>query len=98
MIIAHNSKTYGLFQELLVKSVRDTFTAGGQIFIKGVKFPKNYKHLIGDLNKIYEAIGQIEEDDLMYYWKIKTIDCPIIMEWKRLCPQYCKKEPGQTPI
>ncbi len=73
-------------------ALRDTFSAGGQVNIKGVKFPKIYKHLIDDLNEIYKNIELIEDDDVKHYWEVTTIDSSKIKQWKKLCLSYCKDD------
>lgn len=96
-LLGKNSKKYARIATWLVSqfgivnhALRDTFTAGGQITIQGVKFPKIYKHLIGDLSKVYSTINQIDEDDLKHYWKIDSIKGSKLEQWKKLCFKYCK--------
>jgi hypothetical protein len=73
-------------------ALRDTFSAGGQIDIKNTKFPKIYKHLTNDLNKIYANIESIDEDDLKHYWDIEKIKPSKTDHWKKLCLLHCKND------
>ncbi len=73
-------------------ALRDTFSAGGQILIKGVKFPKIYKHVTEDLNEIYKNVRLIQNDDLKHYWGIDTLETDSILLWKKQCLSYCNEK------
>lgn len=63
--------------KIVSPSLRDTFTAGGQVtIIIGKKsytnVPRIIKHLQESIDEIKEKIKQIDSDDLQYYWKNNT--------------------------
>lgn len=98
-LLGRDSKKYARIATWLVSqfgivnhALRDTFSAGGQIVIKGIKFPKIYKYLIDDLNKIYENIESVEDDDIMHYWEIDRINSSKIIQWQKLCLLHCKND------
>lgn len=77
-------------------ALRDTFTAGGKVSINGIEFPKIFKHLTEDLEKIIENINNIENDDISYYWEVDLpIDDPVAI-WKRECLRWCKNSLNET--
>ena len=98
-LLSSNSKKYGRLATWLVSkygivnhALRDTFTAGGQVDIQGTKFPKIYKHLTDNLEKIYTNINLILEDDCKYYWEIEEDNFDSISIWKKLTLSHCKGE------
>ncbi len=98
-LLGKGSKKYARLATWLVSqfgivnhALRDTFSAGGQIIIKDIKFPKIYKHLIDDLDKIYTIIKSIDIDDLNYYWEVESIHSSTITEWKKLCLFHARED------
>ena len=97
-LLSNNGKKYSQLATLLVSkfglvnhALRDTFTAGGQIAIKSINFPRVYEHLINDLKMIYSKIESIEVDDLLYYWAIDSIKENPIHTWNTLCLAQCEE-------
>jgi hypothetical protein len=62
--------------QLVSPSLRDQFSAGGQVTISGHKFP----HVVGELFNIREEavkrLSQIDRDDLAYYWNVEPLKIP----------------------
>ncbi|MCI5147405.1 MAG: hypothetical protein D3923_18210 [Candidatus Electrothrix sp. AR3] len=91
-LLGGNSKRYAQLATWLVSqfgivnhALRDTFSAGGQVLIRNEKFPKIYKHLIYDLEKIFDYIQTIDEDDLKHYWEIDNLSASPMQLWKDQC-------------
>ena len=76
-------------------ALRDTFSAGGQIPIKGINFPKIYEHVTDDLNAIYENIQTIPEDDISHYWRVECVPDDRISLWKKQCLMHCQDSLSQ---
>ncbi len=71
-------------------ALRDTFSAGGQVAINGILFPKIFHHITHDLNSILAIVQKIPTDDAKYYWKVETLEKNHIETWKEQCLKHCK--------
>jgi len=69
-------------------SLRDKFTAGGQVTISvnGVDahVPQIFSHLMEKAKDIENSIEQLSEETLKYYWRTERIKTPRIEQWKRM--------------
>ena len=69
-------------------SLRDIFTAGGQVTINvngnSVTVPKIFSHLMKNAKQIKELIEQMSEEELRYYWRAEQIRAPRVEQWKQL--------------
>jgi len=97
-LLSNNGKKYSQIATWLVSkfglvnhALRDTFTAGGQIEIKGIKFPRIFEHLVNDLKIIYNKIESIDTDDLIYYWGVDSIAQNVVNTWKAQCLTHSKE-------
>jgi Holliday junction resolvase len=72
-------------------ALRDTFSAGGKIKIKGILFPKIFKYIDVDLDKIYENIKNIQKDDIKHYWELDSVKKDSIKLWKQQCLNNCSE-------
>jgi hypothetical protein len=100
-LFGKNSKKYAPLATWLVSrfgivnyALRDTFTAGGVINIDGVVgFPQIFKYLKNErsLDKIYQNIGNISQNDIDYYWgEFSSNSDSSILKWKKICLLFCK--------
>lgn len=71
-------------------ALRDTFSAGGQVSIEGILFPKIFHHITHDLNSILTIVQNIPDDDIKHYWKVETAEGNHIERWKEQCLKHCK--------
>jgi len=78
-------------------SLRDTFTAGGQVEfkIKGkkVSLPQIYGNLALNAKNIREQIKQLDKKTLKYYWRVNKIEANKITQWKKLLDKNAKMDP-----
>lgn len=87
----HRFATYLVSQHGIVcHSLRDTFSAGGQVKIKGVMCPRLFGHVRDYLAQIKHVLHECDPDDLAYYWSKEAGDLlPIeknrFVQWKDLC-------------
>lgn len=63
--------------QLVSPSLRDNFSAGGQVEISGYMFPQVVGRLFESLDIAVERLSQIDRDDLAYYWGIDTAKVPV---------------------
>lgn len=98
ILLSNNSKKYARLATWLVSkfgivnhALRDTFTAGGQVNISGVMFPKIFNYISGNLNNITNVVKTISEDDISYYWKVDFAVNDSVSEWKKQCLIHCKE-------
>ncbi len=96
ILLSNNSKKYTSLATWLVAkfgivnhALRDTFTAGGQVDIGGIKLPKIFSYISDNLDDIVNVIKTIPEDDIVYYWGIETLATDCVSEWKRQCLVHC---------
>lgn len=73
-------------------ALRDTFSAGGQVLIAGIKLPKIFEHIVNDLDKILEITQTIPEEDIKHYWKIDLEEKNPNEVWIEQCLIHCKTE------
>jgi len=69
-------------------SLRDRFTAGGQVSITiGNNYyqnvPRIYKNLQDNISKVMNLLEQIPSTELKYYWEDFTEDEPVTSQWTR---------------
>lgn len=96
-LLGKDSKKYAQLASWLVAqygivnhALRDTFSAGGQVSIKGILFPKIFHHITHDLNSIFAIVKDIPEDDIKHYWKVQQIEENHVETWKKQCLKHCK--------
>lgn len=96
-ILGADAKKYARIATWLVSqfgivnhALRDTFSAGGQVLIQGIVFPKIFEHITNDLDAIFKIIQNIPEEDIKYYWKIDLNGANPIKVWGKLCLSHCK--------
>lgn len=97
ILLSNNPKKYARLATWLVSkfgivnhALRDTFTAGGQVNIRGVLLPKIYHHIFDNLDDILNIVKTICDDDISYYWEIDVPVKNYITEWKEQCLIHCK--------
>ena len=97
-ILSNDPKKYARLATWLVSkfsivnyALRDTFTAGGQVSIKGVMFPQIFKHFLEKLGDIINIVKTIPKEDIYYYWEINYSINDCVAEWKTQCLKYCKE-------
>lgn len=97
ILLSHKREKYtGLATWLVSKfgivnhALRDTFTAGGQVAIQGIMLPKIYTYLVHDLDRIVSVVNTISEEDSIYYWRINSMTCKPVSEWKKQCLKHSK--------
>lgn len=103
MLLSNHPKKYARLATWLVSkfgivnhALRDTFTAGGQINIKGVMLPKIYHHIYDNLDDIVNIVKTIPEDDISYYWEIDVPVKDCVLEWKKQSLKHCKDGLGEN--
>lgn len=79
-------------------ALRDTFTAGGQIEIQGVMFPKIFNHITENLSDIVSIVKTIPEEDIYYYWNISGTVFDRVDKWKEQCFRHCKSNLNQKQL
>ena len=69
-------------------SLRDTFTAGGQVEVniknKSLILPQIYKNLILNLVNIKKTIKSVDKKTLRYFWDVKKIESNRFKQWKKI--------------
>ncbi len=69
-------------------SLRDTFTAGGQVEVqvgkRKLKVPQIYFNLMLNTDSIKRRINELEKDTLAYYWRIDRVPTDRISAWKKM--------------
>ena len=72
-------------------SLRDIFTAGGQVSItvnnRNVTVPKIFSHLMNNAKDIQKLLENISEEELRYYWRTEEIASSRIDQWKQMIDQ-----------
>lgn len=71
-------------------ALRDTFSAGGQIEINGLRFPHIFGHIFSNIDEIFKEISSIQDSDIKHYWGINSQDMHQNKNqlWKYLCIQH----------
>ena len=77
-------------------NLRDVFTAGGQMEIKvkrkKIIVPKIYYNIFLRAKAIKVKIGDMEEETLKHYWRIKKIGENRLLIWKKLLNEKCSDD------
>lgn len=96
-LLGADSKKYARLATWLVSrfgivnhALRDTFSAGGQVLITGIKFPRIFEHITHDLGAILKIIQTIPEEDIKYYWKTEIEGENPHAVWIKQCLIHCK--------
>ena len=69
-------------------SLRDIFTAGGQVTISvndiDILVPKIFSHLMENAKEIQSLLDKLSEEKLKYYWRTEQIKSPRVEQWKQM--------------
>lgn len=81
-------------------ALRDTFSAGGQINIDGIKFPRIFEYLFSNSKVIFEEVSSISKNDIKHYWGLdfNNTDQDKIKVWKTLCIKHSKSTLNQKQL
>lgn len=78
--------------------IRDSFSAGGEVIIERIQFPQVYNKLIKHYKKIKQKLYEIDEQVLMEYWKINTLDNRLNQWFNKVIKQTNKLSEKQIEI
>ena len=97
ILLGNNSNKYkGISTWLVTRfgivnhALRDMFSAGGQVKIRGEFFPRVFGHLTSNFSSISKTIDRMSDDDANHYWGVSINEKDKFNVWKSLCLKECK--------